>query len=96
VLDDATRGVAASLIARRFHEAVAQGVLEATLLLADSRSFEAVVLSGGVFQNRLLTERCLELLDARGFSVWINHQVPANDGGISLGQVALAAARNGV
>jgi hydrogenase maturation protein HypF len=94
VLRDVTRGLDASLIARRFHESIAHGILAA--VLSCSKEFEAVVLSGGVFQNRLLTERSLELLSARGFQVWINRAVPPNDGGISLGQVALAAARNGV
>jgi hydrogenase maturation protein HypF len=94
VLQDVTRGLDAAFIARRFHEAIARGILEATL--SCSKEFEAVVLSGGVFQNSLLTERSLELLSARGFQVWINRAVPPNDGGISLGQVALAAARNGV
>jgi hydrogenase maturation protein HypF len=96
VLEDAIRGLDKTLIARCFHEAIAHGILEATLVLSDSRHFDAVVLSGGVFQNRLLTERSLELLAARGFKVWINREVPANDGGISLGQVAMAAARNEV
>jgi hydrogenase maturation protein HypF len=96
VLEDATKGLEKPAIARRFHEAIAHGILEATLRLEDSKYFEAVVLSGGVFQNRLLTERSLELLTARGFKVWINREVPANDGGISLGQVAMAAARNEV
>ncbi len=96
ILEDVTRGVDQPVVARRFHEAIAHGILEATLALADLQHFEAVVLSGGVFQNRLLTERSLELLNARGFKVWINREVPANDGGISLGQVAMAAARNEV
>lgn len=93
VLEDVTRGTETRLIARRFHEAVAQGILEAALLLKGSRKFEAVVLSGGVFQNKLLTELAIQRLEDRGFTVWINRQVPPNDGGISLGQVALAASK---
>jgi hydrogenase maturation protein HypF len=50
---------------------------------------DTVVLSGGVFQNELLLEDVRELL-VPSFNVWTNHAVPANDGGISLGQAALA------
>jgi hydrogenase maturation protein HypF len=80
------------VIARRFHEAVAHGILEAAQSFRGSRNFEAVVLSGGVFQNKLLTELAIQKLEDCGFTVWINRHVPPNDGGISLGQVALAAA----
>jgi hydrogenase maturation protein HypF len=51
-----------------------------------------VALSGGCFQNRLLTERTAQRLEAAGFEVLLHRQVPPNDGGISLGQVAVAAA----
>jgi hydrogenase maturation protein HypF len=50
-----------------------------------------VVLSGGVFQNELLLEDLKPLLTAKRLEVWTNHAVPPNDGGISLGQAALAA-----
>jgi hydrogenase maturation protein HypF len=52
-----------------------------------------VALSGGCFQNRLLTELTTRALRERGFEVLLHRQVPPNDGGISLGQVAVAAAR---
>jgi hydrogenase maturation protein HypF len=91
ILEAVHRGIDVSLIARRFHEAVAQGILEAALQFRDTRNFEAVVLSGGVFQNKLLTEITIQKLENDGFTVWINRHVPPNDGGISLGQVALAA-----
>ena len=49
-----------------------------------------VVLSGGVFQNRYLVERAVAMLEAAGFRVFTHQRVPANDGGIALGQAALA------
>ena len=54
---------------------------------------DAVVLSGGVFMNALLTGEVLERLEADGFRVYRHRRVPPNDGGISLGQLAVAAAR---
>jgi hydrogenase maturation protein HypF len=77
-------------VARRFHEALAQGVVDAAVALRPSHPFERVVLSGGVFQNRLLVERIAARLDAQDIGHWRNALVPANDGGISLGQLALA------
>jgi len=52
-----------------------------------------VVLSGGCFQNQLLADRSSTLLQKQGIEVLQHRQVPANDGGISLGQLAVAAAR---
>ncbi len=93
ILDDLSAGVSAAVVARRFHEALAAGVVEAALTLAERHPFEAVVLSGGVFQNRLLVERVLARARVHGLRVWRNERVPTNDGGVSLGQAAWAAAR---
>lgn len=95
VMDDVMAGHDAPVIARRFHEALAQGVLEATLALKPHSPFEAVALSGGVFHNRLLQERLAQRFREVGLELWCNQQVPAGDGGISLGQAALAAAQRG-
>ena len=54
---------------------------------------QTVALSGGVFQNRLLLEQLMARLDEMAFRVYINQRVPPNDGGLSLGQAAVAAAR---
>ena len=90
VMRDVEAGVAAARIARRFHEALAQGVLEAALALRAAHPCERVALSGGVFQNRLLVERIAARLDAQDIGHWRHGAVPTNDGGISLGQLALA------
>ena len=61
--------------------------------LADGHRFDTVALSGGCFQNAVLFEATRHLLDARGFAVLSHCEVPANDGGLALGQAAVAAAR---
>jgi hydrogenase maturation protein HypF len=93
ILTDVMAGCDRSLVARCFHETIAQGVLEAAWQLGSSRSCKLVVLSGGVFQNRLLLGLCFDRLQSAGFTVWFNQLVPTNDGGISFGQAALAAAK---
>ena len=77
------------MIAARFHNALVEGILELARISGERK----VVLTGGCFQNRLLSERASERLGAAGFEVLQHRQVPANDGGLSLGQVAIAAAR---
>src|SRR5262249_1415731 len=76
------------LVAARFHEAVAVVIVAACRIIADPRT---VVLSGGCFQNVRLTERACALLCASGFDVLVHRRVPPNDGGLSLGQAAVAA-----
>jgi hydrogenase maturation protein HypF len=88
-LDDVRSGVETGIIAARFHNALAGAVVELAQRVGEPR----VALSGGCFQNRLLTAGALEGLEAAGFEVLLHEKVPANDGGISLGQVAVAAAR---
>lgn len=77
-------------IARAFQRGVAQGVHDAAVVLCQSNQLDTVVLSGGVFQNELLLQDLKDLF-AGGPEIWTNHAVPPNDGGISLGQAALAA-----
>jgi hydrogenase maturation protein HypF len=88
VLDDRLRGRDVAEIARAFHRAIARGLCCAATMLADANGVDMVVLSGGVFQNQILLEDVLAMIQLR---VWTNAAVPQNDGGISLGQAALAA-----
>jgi hydrogenase maturation protein HypF len=60
------------------------------LEVAAKLDLKQIVLSGGVFQNRYLTERAAALLESKGFVVHTHRQVPPNDGGIALGQVVMA------
>ena len=75
-----------------FHETMAQALVDQALQLRDDVGFDAVGLSGGVFQNRFLTERVVEKLQALGIDVRLHLDVPANDGGLSFGQVIEAQA----
>jgi hydrogenase maturation protein HypF len=75
-----------SRISSRFHTTVARMILEVLIRLRGDLGINEVVLSGGVFQNALLTSRAVSLLEERGFVVLTHHEVPPNDGGISLGQ----------
>jgi len=89
VAADARRGVPAPAIAARWHNALVEMIVAVALRVGPP----AVALSGGCFQNALLLERTAAALAARGFPVRLHRRVPPNDGGIALGQVAVAAAR---
>jgi hydrogenase maturation protein HypF len=91
LVQDRLRGRNISEIARAFQRGVATGTAHAMAQLCDSRAIDTVVLSGGVFQNELLLEDMNAILKLHRLQVWTNHAVPPNDGGISLGQGALAA-----
>lgn len=83
-------GVAVPVIAARFHMTVADIIVEMSRWMRDESGISDVVLSGGVFQNRLLTGIARDTLTREGFSVRTNEKVPCNDGGISLGQAVVA------
>ncbi|ETK34077.1 carbamoyltransferase HypF [Microbispora sp. ATCC PTA-5024] len=92
VVDDLCAGADPSVVAARFHNAVAGLVADGCDRVRAATGLSAVALSGGVFQNLLLLERAAGLLERRGFHVLLHHRVPPNDGGVSLGQAAVAAA----
>lgn len=91
LLRSADRGGRAPMVAARFHETLAAAVSDCCDRLRRQGAPSTVALTGGCFANRRLTERCVAHLEARGFSVWIHRHVPPNDGGLALGQVAVAA-----
>jgi hydrogenase maturation protein HypF len=86
-------GETAPRLAARFQETVAEVTRQFVRELARATEIETIVLSGGVFQNQWLAGRVVRDLAGDGFEVHTNRAVPANDGGISYGQAAVAAAR---
>jgi hydrogenase maturation protein HypF len=94
VVEDLSAGVAGPLVAARFHNGLAGATVTACDALRHTTGLGTVALSGGVFQNMLLLERTAAGLEAHGFRVLTHSRVPPNDGGISLGQAAVAGARS--
>jgi hydrogenase maturation protein HypF len=94
VVEDLTNGIPAPVIAARFHHGVAAVIEAGCVRLREGSGLDTVALSGGVFQNMLLLHATVTRLEARGFRVLTHSRVPCNDGGISLGQAVIAAARD--
>ena len=92
VVEELRAGVAPEVIATRFHHGVADAIVRVCTTLRDRTGVSSAALSGGVFQNVLLLERTVAGLEQAGFRVLTHSRVPPNDGGISFGQVAIAAA----
>jgi hydrogenase maturation protein HypF len=95
LLKDLRNGVAKAAVARRFHATLVELILDTCVLLRGESGVEEVVLSGGVFMNELLLGGALEALRRARFRVHHQRGVPCNDGGICLGQLAVAAAGGG-
>ncbi|MCG8425738.1 MAG: carbamoyltransferase HypF [Chromatiales bacterium] len=93
ILDDLRVGVDPGVISARFHQGLANAVVSMVLELCEQRRLNKVVLSGGVFQNRLLLELTSTQLREEKLTVLSPSLLPANDGGISYGQAVVAAAR---
>jgi hydrogenase maturation protein HypF len=86
ILADVKHGVSAGEISAKFHNALVEAVVTVAKHVGESR----VVLSGGCFQNRYLTERMVQRLREEGFQPYWHQRVPTNDGGIALGQIVAA------
>jgi hydrogenase maturation protein HypF len=86
ILDDLARGVPPGLIAARFHDTLAGIIVAVARRVGEPK----VLLTGGCFQNRHLTERAVRRLEAESFRPYWHQRVPPNDGGIALGQVVVA------
>jgi len=89
ILDDLRKNISQSVISARFHN----GLIALTARMLGKLNIDKVALSGGVFQNRILTEGIYRRLSDEGFEVYSHQRVSPNDGGISLGQIMVAAAK---
>jgi hydrogenase maturation protein HypF len=92
-VEDLLGGLHARTVSARFHLAVVRLIASVARRVRDERRLNRVALSGGVFQNILLLESVCRVLREDGFEVLTHSRVPTNDGGISLGQAAVAGAR---
>jgi hydrogenase maturation protein HypF len=90
VLEDLRQDIPLGKISVKFHSAVARMINEMCCSIAGESGITRVALSGGVFQNRLLLRKAVDLLEASNLHVLTHRQVPCNDGGISLGQAVIA------
>jgi hydrogenase maturation protein HypF len=90
VIDDVRQGVPVSTISTQFHRTMARMIVDMSLAISRDTGIKVVALSGGVFQNRFLFRLAVDSLHEAGFEVLTHRLVPCNDGGISLGQAAIA------
>jgi hydrogenase maturation protein HypF len=91
LLADLAKGIEAGRIAARFHHGLAEAVSRVDLELAETHDISTIGLNGGVWQNRLLLEATFQRLRESGLKVIAPSIVPANDGGLALGQVVVGA-----
>jgi hydrogenase maturation protein HypF len=91
ILADVERKIPCGIISAKFHNALVEAIVAVAKRVGQNR----VVLSGGCFQNRYLTERAVRRLQAEGFRPCWHQRVPPNDGGIALGQVVAALRPSG-
>lgn len=87
IVTDINEGVAAGLISAKFHNSLAEAIIQ----IADRLSIEKVILTGGCFMNNYLLNRSVKRLTESGFKAYTHQRVPAGDGGISLGQIKFAS-----
>jgi hydrogenase maturation protein HypF len=90
VVEDLLAGRSAGAVSSKFHRTMAEVAVAGCEEIREAGGVNAVALSGGTFQNLLLMEQVLELLAGKGFTAYRHRRVPANDGGLSLGQAVLA------
>jgi hydrogenase maturation protein HypF len=91
IIDDIENDRPPATISAKFHNTIAAALMQMAKAARESTKLNTVGLSGGVFCNRYLINRLMNLLKQNGFTVLFNRNVPSNDGGVSLGQAAIAA-----
>jgi hydrogenase maturation protein HypF len=90
IINDVEKEINPGIISAKFHNTLAAALLDMAKHARESTTLNTAVLSGGVFCNRYLLNRLIKLLKKEDFKVLFNREIPSNDGGISLGQAAIA------
>jgi hydrogenase maturation protein HypF len=93
IVYDVINNVEKVTIASKFHNTIILAIFDNVNAIRKKTGINKVVLSGGVFQNRYLSEGTMDLLLKNNFEVYSHSTVPANDGGLALGQLAVASKR---
>ena len=93
IIEDLKNNIPASKISAKFHNTIINIIFAVVFETSEKYKINKVVFSGGSFQNRYILERIEKLLTAKGFEVFSHSKIPSNDGGIALGQLAIAAKR---
>ncbi len=91
LVEDILNGIPVSTMAKRFHKTIVEVIIDGVQTIFMETGLKKVVLSGGIFQNKFILEKAEKMLLENGFTVYSHHKIPTNDGGISLGQLAIAA-----
>ena len=94
LLDDLKNGVNNNIIATRFHLGLVNAIVEMIQLITEKLAINTIALTGGVFQNKIIVEHTKSQLFKQQYKVLTHSQIPANDGGIALGQAVIALAQN--
>jgi hydrogenase maturation protein HypF len=93
IVRDIRTGIGLPTISGRFHNGLARMVATVSARVRQQFQISDVILSGGVWQNMTLLQKTVILLESKGFTCFLHHEVPANDGGLALGQAAIAVYR---
>ncbi|NOX47241.1 MAG: carbamoyltransferase HypF [Chlorobi bacterium] len=93
IVEDIKEGVLAADISTKFHNTIINVVFGVASMIRKETGLDKVVLSGGTFQNRYILQNVETLLTLEGFKVYSQANIPSNDGGVALGQIAIAAKR---
>jgi hydrogenase maturation protein HypF len=93
IIKDLKEGIDKKVMAAKFHNTVAEFTVDLCGKIRENTGINKIALSGGVFQNRYLTEKIISLLEKDDFQVYTQRKVPPNDGGISLGQAVVAGSK---
>jgi hydrogenase maturation protein HypF len=93
MIKDVNSGIEISMIAGKFHNTIVELICKTAIMIRDSHHINKIALSGGTLQNRIILEQSENKLKENGFEVYTQSSIPSNDGGIALGQLAIATKR---